>query len=98
MNFGIGIEKERLFQYSIVCTHKAETTLTEVREYSMKQDKTKNELFEKVKSISQNATKSVVNIVSDIAESTSDMAASTIDKVNAAIEEKKAAAEKDRKD
>lgn len=98
MNFGIGIEKERLFQYNTVCTHKAETTLAEVREYSMKQDKTKNELFEKVKSISQNATKSVVNIVSDIAESTCDMAASTIDKVNAAIEEKKAAAEKDRKD
>ena len=64
----------------------------------MKQDKTKNEFFEKVKSISQNATKVVVDMASDIVESTRDMATSTVDKVNASIEEKKAAAEKDRRD
>ena len=64
----------------------------------MKQDKNNNEFFEKVKSISQNATKVVVDMASDIAESTRDIATSTADKVNAAIEEKKAAAEKDRKD
>ena len=64
----------------------------------MKQDKNNNEFFEKVKSISQNATKVVVDMASDIAESTRDMATSTADKINAAIEEKKAAAEKDRKD
>ncbi len=64
----------------------------------MKQNKPKNEFFEKVKSMSQNATKVVVDMASDIAESTRDMATSTVDKVNAAIEEKKAAAEKDRRD
>ena len=64
----------------------------------MKQNKTKNEFFEKVKSISQNATKVVVDMASDIVESTRDMATSTVDKVNASIEEKKAAAEKDRRD
>lgn len=64
----------------------------------MKQDKNNNEFFVKVKSISQNATKLVVDMASDIAESTRDIATSTADKVNAAIEEKKAAAEKDRKD
>ena len=64
----------------------------------MKQNKTKNEFFEKVKSMSQNATKVVVEMASDIAESTRDMATSTVDKVNASIEEKKAASEKDRRD
>lgn len=64
----------------------------------MKQNKTKNEFFEKVKSMSQNATKVVVDMASDIAESTRDMATSTVDKVNASIEEKKAAAKKDRRD
>ena len=64
----------------------------------MKQNKTKNEFFEKVKSISQNATKVVVDMASDIVESTRDMATSTVDKVNASIEEKKAASEKDRRD
>lgn len=64
----------------------------------MKQDKNNNEFFEKVKSISKNATKVVVDMASDIAESSRDIATSTADKVNAAIEEKKAAAEKDRKD
>ena len=33
----------------------------------MKQDKNNNEFFEKVKSISQNATKVVVDMASDIA-------------------------------
>ena len=64
----------------------------------MKQDKTKNEFFEKVKSISQNATTAVIDMASDIVENTRDMATSTVDKVNASIEEKKAAAEKDRRD
>ena len=64
----------------------------------MKQDKTKNEFFEKVKSISQNATTAVIDMASDIVENTRDMATSTVDKVNAAIEEKKAASEKDRRD
>ena len=53
----------------------------------MKQNKTKNEFFEKVKSISQNATKVVVDMASDIVESTRDMATSTVDKVNASIGE-----------
>lgn len=66
--------------------------------YSMKQNKTKNEFFEKVKSIYQNATKVVVDMVSDIVESTHDMATSTVDKVNVSIEEKKAATEKGRRD
>ena len=64
----------------------------------MKQDKTKNEFFEKVKSISQNATTAVIDMASDIVENARDMATSTVDKVNAAIEEKKAASEKDRRD
>lgn len=64
----------------------------------MKQDKTKNEFFEKVKSIPQNATTAVIDMASDIVENTRDMATSTVDKVNAAIEEKKAASEKDRRD
>ena len=64
----------------------------------MKQDKTKNEFFEKVKSISQNATTAVIDMASDIVENARDMATSTVDKVNAAIEEKKAASAKDRRD
>lgn len=64
----------------------------------MKQNKTKNKFFEKVKFMSQYATKVVVDMASDIAESTRDMATSTVDKVNASIEEKKAASEKDRRD
>lgn len=64
----------------------------------MNQNKTKNEFFEKVKSISQNATKVVVDMASDIVENTRDMATSTVDKVNASIEEKKEAAEKNRRD
>ena len=55
----------------------------------MKQDKTKNEFFEKVKSISQNATTAVIDMASDIVENTRDMATSTVDKVNAAIEKRK---------
>ena len=39
----------------------------------MKQDKTKNEFFEKVKSISQNATTAVIDMASDIVENTRDM-------------------------
>ncbi len=62
----------------------------------MKQNK--KELLGKVKSISQNATRAVVDMASDIAESTRDIAVSAVDKVNVTIDEKKAVAEKARKD
>ena len=92
------MKKSNLF-YIIMCVHtKQKLHRLRCENYSMKQNKTKNEFFEKVKSMSQNATKVVVDMASDIAESTRDMATSTVDKVNASIEEKKAAAKKDRRD
>lgn len=91
--------KKSDLSYIIMCVHtKQKLHRLRCENYSMKQNKTKNEFFEKVKSISQNATKVVVDMASDIVESTRDMATSTVDKVNASIEEKKAAAEKDRRD
>lgn len=91
--------KKSDLSYIIMCVHtKQKLHRLRCENYSMKQNKTQNEFFEKVKSISQNATKVVVDMASDIVESTRDMATSTVDKVNASIEEKKAAAEKDRRD
>lgn len=64
----------------------------------MKQGQNKNDFFEKVKTISQNATKAVADIAVDIAENTRDAVVSTAEKVNTAIDEKKAAAENARKE
>ena len=64
----------------------------------MKQGQNKNNFFEKVKTISQNATKAVADIAVDIAENTRDVVVSTAEKVNTAIDEKKAAAENARKE
>ncbi len=64
----------------------------------MKQGQNKNDFFEKVKTISQNATKAVADIAVDIAENTCDAVVLTVEKVNTAIDEKKAAAENARKE
>lgn len=63
----------------------------------MKQGQNSNDFFEKVKNISQNATKAVADIAADIAENTRDAVVSTAEKVNTAIDEKKATAENARK-
>lgn len=64
----------------------------------MKQDQNKNDFFEKVKTISQNAAKAVADIAVDIAENAREVVVSTAEKVNTAIDEKKAAAENARKE
>lgn len=64
----------------------------------MKDEQNRIEFFEKVKSVSKNATRLVADIASDIAENTCEAVVSTAEKVNATIEEKKAAAEKIRRD
>lgn len=64
----------------------------------MEQGQSKNDFFEKVKTISKNATKAVADFTVDIAENTRDAVVSAAEKVNTAIDEKKVAAENVRKE